>query len=171
MGNPLDYFSIYKQEMKKLAHQKFDEEQDHQFFSYLDRLVFAEKYKLQDRIDGLGILREFVTDHASLTYVKRRNEQLKRWQEARERRIARGEPGTPAEADNSMMRAMIDQLNAKQVKRVLPQKTFVPQMLEDDDKQGSAKNYIIKQRFGNMRNFRPPWNDPNPVKYGGPYGM
>ena len=22
-----------------------------------------------------------------------------------------------------------------------------------------------------MRNFRPPWNDPNPVKYGGPYGM
>jgi hypothetical protein len=65
--------------MKKLAHSKFDEEQDHQFFSYLDRLVFAEKYKKEDRIDGLGILREFVTDHASLTYVKRRNEQIKRF--------------------------------------------------------------------------------------------
>ena len=74
----------------------------------MDRLVFAEKYKQQDRIDGLGILREFVTDHASLTYVKRRNEQLKKWQEAKDRRIARGEPGTPAEADNSLMRAMID---------------------------------------------------------------
>jgi hypothetical protein len=106
--------------MKKLAHQKFDEEQDHQFFSYLDRLVFAEKYRKEDRIDGLGILREFVTDKASLTYVKRRNEQLKRWQQARQARIDAGEPADPPDADLSMMKALLDELNAKQTKRVLP---------------------------------------------------
>ena len=74
VGNPIDYFNVYKRKMAELAHSKFDQEKDHQFFNYLDRLVNAEEYRKRERIDGLGILREFVTDHVSLTYVKKRNE-------------------------------------------------------------------------------------------------
>jgi hypothetical protein len=74
LGNPIDYFSIYKRKMAELAHQKFDAQKDHQFFNYLDRLVNAEDYRQRERVDGLGVLREFVTDHVSLTYVKKRNE-------------------------------------------------------------------------------------------------
>jgi hypothetical protein len=29
LGNPIDYFNIYKRKMAELAHQKFDEEKDH----------------------------------------------------------------------------------------------------------------------------------------------
>ena len=75
LGNPVDYFGIYKRKMAELAHQKFDEGKDHRFFNYLDRLVNAEEYRRRERVDGLGILREFVTDQVSLTYVKKRNEQ------------------------------------------------------------------------------------------------
>ena len=88
LGNPIDYFNLYKREMQKLAHSKFDPEQDIQFFSYLDRLINKDKFTGKgDRINGLGILKEFVTGKASLTYVKRRNEQTKRWEYYRQKRI------------------------------------------------------------------------------------
>jgi hypothetical protein len=29
LGNPMDYFNIYKRKMAELAHQKFDQEKDH----------------------------------------------------------------------------------------------------------------------------------------------
>ena len=33
------------------------------------------------------------------------------------------------------------------------------------------KNYVLKQKFGKKRNDKPKWKDPNPVKYGGKYGL
>lgn len=62
LGNPLDYFNIYKRKLQELAHEKFDEEKDNQFFSYLDRLVNAEEYKLKEKTDGMAQLRDFVVD-------------------------------------------------------------------------------------------------------------
>ena len=44
-GNAVDYFNIYKKKMYELAHQRFDEEKDVHFFSYLDRLVNADSYR------------------------------------------------------------------------------------------------------------------------------
>jgi len=58
---------------------------------------------------------------------------LKRWQQARQARIDAGEPADPPDADLSMMKALLDELNAKQTKRVLPQKTFVPEIVQDQD--------------------------------------
>ena len=98
---------------KVVQNEKFDEEKDHQFFNYLDRLVNAEEYRKRERIDGLGILREFVTDHASLTYAKKRNEQVKRWEDARKSRIEQGLPADPPEADQSLLQARLEALNNK----------------------------------------------------------
>lgn len=42
---------------------------------------------------------------------------------------------------------------------------------EGPKQQNLEKNYIIKQKFGKNRNDKAPWIDPNPVKYGGKYGM
>ena len=76
-------------------------------------MVNAEEYRKRERIDGLGILREFVTDHASLTYAKKRNEQVKRWEDARKSRIEQGLPADPPEADQSMLQARLEALNNK----------------------------------------------------------
>lgn len=62
LGNPLDYFNIYKRKLQELAHEKFDSEKDNQFFSYLDRLVNAEDYKKKEKSDGMAQLRDFVVD-------------------------------------------------------------------------------------------------------------
>ena len=56
----------------------------------------------------------------SLTYVKKRNEQIKRWEDAKRERIEQGLPGDPPEQDASMLRAQLDAMNARAVKRVLP---------------------------------------------------
>lgn len=119
LGNPIDYFNIYKRKMAELAQQKFDKQKDHQFFDYLDRLVNAEEYRKKERIDGKGILREFVTEHSSLVYVKKRNEQVKRWELARKSRIELGLPADPPDVDPSLLQARLDALNRKQPPQVL----------------------------------------------------
>ena len=55
-------------------------------------------------------------------------------------------------------------------KRALPQKSFHPD-LDDESKRGNTKNFITAQKYGKNRDYRPPWIDPNPLKYGGKYGM
>ena len=42
---------------------------------------------------------------------------------------------------------------------------------QEDQKEKLIKNYVIKQKFGKKRNDKPKWKDPNPVKYGGKYGL
>lgn len=42
---------------------------------------------------------------------------------------------------------------------------------EASGKKNLVKNYLVKQKYGANRNNKPPWKDPNPVKYGGKYGM
>ena len=61
--------------MKELATQRFDREKDKQFFTYLDRLVDPEKFMNEDgeRLNGLALLSQFVTDKESLSYVRKRN--------------------------------------------------------------------------------------------------
>lgn len=63
-------------------------------------------------------------------------------------------------------------------KNTLKQKTFRPDGLGNDNDQIDAnvagnfiKNYSVKDRFGVSRDYRPAWKDPNPIKYGGKYGM
>ena len=62
--------------MKDLANAKFDPDKDIAFFNYLDRLMNVDKFEKEKskRVNGLGILKEFVTGKQSLTYVKRRND-------------------------------------------------------------------------------------------------
>ena len=88
-GDPMDYFNIYKRKMQQLARERFDnsKEDDKMFFNYLDRLVNAETYKQNERVNGMGILKEFVTDHESLSYVKKRNDIDRRWEFYRNERI------------------------------------------------------------------------------------
>lgn len=45
LGNPIDYFNIYKNKMKELAKVKFEREKDMMFFNYLDRLVAPENFE------------------------------------------------------------------------------------------------------------------------------
>lgn len=45
LGNPIDYFNIYKNKMKELAKVRFEREKDVMFFNYLDRLVDPEKFE------------------------------------------------------------------------------------------------------------------------------
>lgn len=61
-------------------------------------------------------------------------------------------------------------------KKTLKQKTFRPEGLGEEQIDSNVagnfvKNYAVRDRFGNNRDFRPPWKDPNPIKYGGKYGM
>lgn len=58
----------------------------------------------------------------------------------------------------------------------MKQKTFRPDLGDkgdvDTDVAGNfQKNYAVRDKFGNNRDYRPPWKDPNPIKYGGKYGM
>ena len=49
--------------MKDLANAKFDPEKDIAFFNYLDRLMGNDKFSKDKntRVNGLGILKEFIT--------------------------------------------------------------------------------------------------------------
>jgi len=173
LGNPIDYFNIYKQKMKELARSKFDRDKDLQFFNYLDRLVEPEKFLNEEgnKLNGLLLLSQFVTDHASLTYVRKRNQQVKRWEEARKQRVEAGLPADPPQADKAVLDQILLQLKSQATVMPLKQKSFHPDLAQADAKQGAEKNYIVRKRFGSNRHHRPPWKDPNPVKYGGPHGM
>lgn len=46
-------------------------------------MVNAEDYKKKELISGKKLLGEFVIDKTSITVVKRRNEQDKRWEKAK----------------------------------------------------------------------------------------
>lgn len=56
---------------------------------------------------------------------------------------------------------------------ILKPKSYHPDLGTDtgNSKVKGEKNYLAKQKFGNKRQVRPPWDDPNPVKYGGKHGM
>lgn len=95
LGNPIDYFNIYKNKMKELAKVRFEREKDVMFFNYLDRLVDPEKFEEEDRerakAEGkrqVNALREFVIDEDSLSQMKKRNEITRKWEKARQERIA-----------------------------------------------------------------------------------
>lgn len=139
------------------------------FFNYLDRLVNAEDYKQRERSNGMGILKEFVTDHDSLSYVKKRNDIDRRWEYYRNERIQQGLPADPVETDPAYIQKMMERLRRQMTKKAVPQKSFHPDL--EEDKRGVAKNFIMAQKFGQNRDYRPPWKDPNPIKYGGKYGM
>lgn len=111
-GDPLDYFNIYKRKMQQLARERFDKnkDDDKMFFNYLDRLVNAEEYKQRERINGMGILKEFVTDHESLSYVKKRNDIDRRWEFYRNDRIEKGLPPDPVQIDPAYIKMLMDGL-------------------------------------------------------------
>lgn len=117
LSNPIDYFNIYKQKMKELARQRFDREKDRQFFQYLDRLVDPEKFMNEDggRLNGLALLSQFVTDKASLSYVRKRNIQIKRWEQARQKRVEAGLPADPPQPDPAILASMVEQFQAQMV--------------------------------------------------------
>ena len=178
VGNPIDYFNIYKRKMQELAHSKFERDKDVMFFNYLDRLVDPKQFEEADRARAkakgkeVNNLREFVTDKTSLTQEKKRNEQIKRWAEYRQKRIEQGLPADPPDVDPAILKALVDSLKG-QGTEVLKQKTFVPKFesVSSDQTGQNEKSYIVAKKYGSNRDFRPPWKDPNPVKYGGAYGM
>ena len=51
----------------------------------------------------------------------------------------------------------------------IKQKAFNPDLQIQDNSE--TKNFISSHKFGTNRNFKALWTDPNPVKYGGKYGM
>ena len=93
LGNPIDYFNIYKNKMKELAKVKFEREKDLMFFNYLDRLVDPERFEDEDRerakAEGKEVnnLKEFVTDEHSLSQVKNRNDAARRKEQFRLQRL------------------------------------------------------------------------------------
>lgn len=123
------------------------------------------------RLNGLALLSQFVTDKESLSYVRKRNIQIKRWEQARQKRIEAGLAADPAQPDPSVLAAMMEQFRAQMAAKPVQQKSFHPDLGSALQKQDAQKNYIVRKRFGANRHIKPKWNDPNPVKYGGPYGM
>lgn len=91
LGNPIDYFNIYKNKMKELAKVRFERDKDVMFFNYLDRLVDPEKFEEADRERArakggkpVNALREFVIDEDSLSQMKKINEIKRRWDKERQ---------------------------------------------------------------------------------------
>jgi hypothetical protein len=138
-------------------------------------LVEPEKFLNDEgsRLNGLALLSQFVTDKQSLTYVRKRNIQKKRWEAARQKRIAAGLEADPPQPDPGILEAMVNQFKSQMTIKPLKQKSFHPDLGSPSSatKQDAQKNYIVRRRFGTNRHERPPWKDPNPVKYGGHYGM
>ena len=182
LGNPIDYFNIYKNKMKDLAKVRFERDKDVMFFNYLDRLVDPEKFEEEDRERAkakgarqVNALREFVIDDDSLSQMKKRNEIARKWEKIRLQRLKEGGPEYEPQPTAEELEYFLDTLK----KRTLKQKTFRPEGLVkggkeeiDADVAGNlVKDYAVKDRFGNNRDFRPAWKDPNPIKYGGPHGM
>jgi predicted secreted Zn-dependent protease len=64
-----------------------------------------------------------------LAYVKKHNEQVKRWEDAKKKRVEKGLPEVPPEQDSSMLKAKLEAMNANTIKKVLPQKAFVPEIV------------------------------------------
>ena len=68
VGNPIDYFNIYKRKMQELALSKFERDKDIMFFNYLDRLVDPKQFEEADRARAkakgkeVNNLKEFVTE-------------------------------------------------------------------------------------------------------------
>ena len=116
VGNPIDYFNIYKRKMQELALSKFERDKDIMFFNYLDRLVDPKQFEEADRARAkakgkeVNNLKEFVTEKSSLTQEKKRNEQIKRWAEYRQKRIEQGLPADPPDVDPAILKAMVDSL-------------------------------------------------------------
>ena len=116
VGNPIDYFNIYKRKMQELALSKFERDKDIMFFNYLDRLVDPKQFEEADRARAkakgkeVNNLKEFVTEKSSLTQEKKRNEQIKRWAEYRQKRIEQGLPADPLDVDPAILKAMVDSL-------------------------------------------------------------
>ena len=109
-----------------------------------------------------------------MTSQKKRNEQKKRWEYYLQERLAAGLPEKAVQLDPKLIARVYEFKDVKLV-RPLPTKQFYPDLEMEDtggpQQQNLEKNYIIKQKFGKNRNDKAPWNDPNPVKYGGKYGM
>lgn len=101
--NPVDYFNIYKRKMEELAYQKFDKEQDAVFYSYLDKLTNKDQFQKNAKVDGLKMLREFITDPGSLSSTKKRNEQQKRWEYYLQERLAAGLPAKAEQMDPKLV--------------------------------------------------------------------
>jgi len=122
--------------------------------------VEPEKFLNEEgnKLNGLEILKRFVTGHDSLTYVKRRNIQIRRWEERRQRRVAAGLPADPPLVDKAILDSLIEKFrNQASAIRVLKQKSFHPDMGEQSGASGE-KNYIVRKKFGSQpRNERPPW--------------
>lgn len=116
VGNPIDYFNIYKKKMQELALSKFERDKDIMFFNYLDRLVDPKQFEEADRARAkakgkeVNNLKEFVTEKSSLTQEKKRNEQIKRWAEYRQKRIEQDLPADPPDVDPAILKAMVDSL-------------------------------------------------------------
>jgi len=51
----------------------------------------------------------------------------------------------------------------------IKQKAFNPELQIQDNSE--TKNFISSHKYGRNRNLKAVWTDPNPVKYGGKYGM
>jgi hypothetical protein len=42
--------------LKELATEKFEREKDHMFYEYLDRYLDKDKFKVQDKVNGITLL-------------------------------------------------------------------------------------------------------------------
>ena len=92
---------------------------------------------------------------------------MRRWEVARQRRIEEGLPADAPPGDPAQLNAMLLKFQNQMTVKAVPQKAFHPEF----DEGNNLKNFIASHRFGPNRDYRPPWEDPNPVKYGGKYGM
>ena len=68
MGSPL--MRQKKAEIMTINRTVYDEEKDHNFFMYLNRLAKAAYFKENDRMDGRKALDEFIFEETSLMYAK-----------------------------------------------------------------------------------------------------
>ena len=57
------------------------------FYVYLDRYMDKDKFKVQDKVNGITLLNQFVSGNDSLTQLKKENERKRRWEYYRQQRI------------------------------------------------------------------------------------
>ncbi len=57
------------------------------FYEYLDRYMDKDKFKVQDKVNGITLLNQFVSGNDSLTQLKKENERKRRWEYYRQQRI------------------------------------------------------------------------------------
>ena len=57
------------------------------FYEYLDRYMDKDKFKVQDKVNGITLLNQFVSGNDSLTQLKKENVRKRRWEYYRQQRI------------------------------------------------------------------------------------